>query len=147
VIYWLAERLLDSQEEVGSVQSVAACMSICVSSPKGEFQLLDRSSNATGSEPSRASGVTSPPSTSWRQRRIFYSAKGSIPGMETFSFLHAVQIDSGATGPHIQWVPEAPSPGVKWLGREAHHSPPPSAEVKNGEATPSHPHMSSKPSA
>jgi hypothetical protein len=32
--------------------------------------------------------------------------------------------------PHIQWVSEASSPGVKWPGREADHSPPASAEVK-----------------
>jgi hypothetical protein len=31
----------------------------------------------------------------------------------------------------IQWVPEALSPGVKRSGREADHSPPSSAEVKN----------------
>jgi hypothetical protein len=31
----------------------------------------------------------------------------------------------------IQWVLEALSPGVKRLGREADHSPPSSAEVKN----------------
>jgi hypothetical protein len=32
----------------------------------------------------------------------------------------------------IQWVPGAPSLGVKWLGHEADHSPPSSAKVKNG---------------
>jgi hypothetical protein len=31
----------------------------------------------------------------------------------------------------IQWVPRALSLGVKRLGREADHSPPSSAEVKN----------------
>jgi hypothetical protein len=30
----------------------------------------------------------------------------------------------------IQWLPAALSLGVKWLGREADHSPPSSAEVK-----------------
>jgi hypothetical protein len=36
----------------------------------------------------------------------------------------------GPTQPPIQWVPGAPSLGVKWPGREADHSPPTSAEVK-----------------
>jgi hypothetical protein len=35
------------------------------------------------------------------------------------------------TQPPIQWVPEALSLGVKRPGREADHSPPSSAEVKN----------------
>jgi hypothetical protein len=35
------------------------------------------------------------------------------------------------TPPPIQWVPGALSLGIKWLGREADHSPPTSAEVKN----------------
>jgi hypothetical protein len=33
--------------------------------------------------------------------------------------------------PPIQWVPGALPPGVKMTGREAHHSPPTSAEIKN----------------
>jgi hypothetical protein len=37
----------------------------------------------------------------------------------------------GPTQPHIQLVPGALSPGVKRPGREADHSPPTSAEVKN----------------
>jgi hypothetical protein len=36
----------------------------------------------------------------------------------------------GPTKPLIQWVPGALSAGVKRQGREADHSPPPSAEVK-----------------
>jgi hypothetical protein len=35
------------------------------------------------------------------------------------------------------------SPGVKWQGHEADHSPPASAEFKNGEAIPPLPNMSS----
>jgi hypothetical protein len=35
------------------------------------------------------------------------------------------------THPIIQWVPRALSLGVKWLGCEADHSSPSSAEVKN----------------
>jgi hypothetical protein len=36
----------------------------------------------------------------------------------------------GSTQPPIQWVFGAVSLGVKWLGREADHSPPSSAEIK-----------------
>jgi hypothetical protein len=36
----------------------------------------------------------------------------------------------GPTRPPIQWVPGALSLGVKWPGREADHSLPSSAEVK-----------------
>jgi hypothetical protein len=37
----------------------------------------------------------------------------------------------GPTQPPIQWVTWALSAGIKWPMREADHSPPPSAEVKN----------------
>jgi hypothetical protein len=36
-----------------------------------------------------------------------------------------------AVMPHIQWVPGVLLLGVKHLGREAYHSPPSSAKVKN----------------
>jgi hypothetical protein len=49
----------------------------------------------------------------------------------------------GPTQPPIQWVPGALSPGVKRQGSVADHSPPSSAEVKNGGAIPPLPHMSS----
>jgi hypothetical protein len=42
----------------------------------------------------------------------------------------------------IQWLPGA-LPEIKRPAREAHHSPPSSAEVKNGGAVPSLPHKSS----
>jgi hypothetical protein len=45
------------------------------------------------------------------------------------------------TQPPIQWVPGTLSPGVKRQGREADHSPPSSAEVKNDGATPPLPHV------
>jgi hypothetical protein len=48
----------------------------------------------------------------------------------------------GPAQPPIQWVPEAISLGVKRPGREPDHSPPSSAEVKNGGAIPPFPHMS-----
>jgi hypothetical protein len=38
----------------------------------------------------------------------------------------------GPTQPPIQWVTGALSLGVRRPGREAYHSPPSSAEVKNG---------------
>jgi hypothetical protein len=38
----------------------------------------------------------------------------------------------GPIQPPISWVPGALSLGVKWLGREADHSPPSSAEIKEG---------------
>jgi hypothetical protein len=47
-----------------------------------------------------------------------------------FSLHHRVQNGSGAHQPPTQWVPGAPSLGVKRSGREAYHSPPSSAEVK-----------------
>jgi hypothetical protein len=55
-----------------------------------------------------------------------------------YSLLHSVQTGSGAES-----VPEALSPGVKRQGREADHSPPSRAEVKNGGAVPPLSHMSS----
>jgi hypothetical protein len=36
----------------------------------------------------------------------------------------------GPSQPSKQWVPGTLSPGVKWQGREADHSPPTSAKVK-----------------
>jgi hypothetical protein len=47
------------------------------------------------------------------------------------------------TLPHVQWVLEAISPGLKRPGREADHSPPSSAEVKNGGVILPLPHTSS----
>jgi hypothetical protein len=49
----------------------------------------------------------------------------------------------GPTQPPIQWVPGAVFLGVKRPDREADHSPPSSAEVKNGGAIPPFPDISS----
>jgi hypothetical protein len=49
----------------------------------------------------------------------------------------------GPTQPPIQWEARALSLGVKGLGREADHSPPSSAEVKNDGAIPPLSHTSS----
>jgi hypothetical protein len=48
-----------------------------------------------------------------------------------FLFTTASRTALGPTHPPIQWIPGAPSLGVKRQGIEADHSPPPSAEVKN----------------
>jgi hypothetical protein len=48
-----------------------------------------------------------------------------------FLFTTASRTALRPTQPPIQWVPGAPSPGVKRPGREADRSPPSSAEVKN----------------
>jgi hypothetical protein len=52
-------------------------------------------------------------------------------GLGIFLFTTASRPALGPTQPPIRWVPVALSLGVKWLGREADHSPPSSAEVKN----------------
>jgi hypothetical protein len=56
---------------------------------------------------------------------------GSSPGRdEIFLFTAASRLVLGPTQPPIQWAPEALSLGVKRPGREADHSPPSSAKVK-----------------
>jgi hypothetical protein len=60
------------------------------------------------------------------------------PGFD-FSFLHNVQTVSGA-----QWVPGALSSRIERQVREADHSHPSSAEVKNGGAIPPLPDESSR---
>jgi hypothetical protein len=51
---------------------------------------------------------------------------GTIPPLPNMS-----RTSLGPTEPPIQWVPGAPSLGVKRTGHEADHSSPYSAEVKN----------------
>jgi hypothetical protein len=51
-------------------------------------------------------------------------------GLGIFLFTIASITALGPTQPPIQWVPGALSLGVKQQGREADHSPPPSAKVK-----------------
>jgi hypothetical protein len=55
----------------------------------------------------------------------------SRQGLGIFLFTTVSRTALGPTQPSIQWVPAALSLGVKRPGREADHSPPSSAEVKN----------------
>jgi hypothetical protein len=55
---------------------------------------------------------------------------GSWRGLGIFLFTIASRTALGPTQPPIQLVPVALSLGVKQPGREADHSPPSSAEVK-----------------
>jgi hypothetical protein len=64
--------------------------------------------------------------TRLRAERLEHSA-----GAGNFSLRHRVQPGLVPTQPLIQWVSVAISPGIKRPGREADHSPPSSAEVKN----------------
>jgi len=48
-----------------------------------------------------------------------------------FPLCHCIQTSSVAHPPTIQWVQWALCPEVKWMGFEADHSPPTSAEVEN----------------
>jgi hypothetical protein len=55
----------------------------------------------------------------------------SQKGLRIFLFTTVSKPALRTTQPPIQWVPGAPSLGVKLPGCEYDHSPPPSAEVKN----------------
>jgi hypothetical protein len=52
-------------------------------------------------------------------------------GVGIFLFTTVSRMALGPTQPRIQWIRGALSLGVKRPGREADHSPPSSAEVKN----------------
>jgi hypothetical protein len=65
----------------------------------------------------------------------------SIPGSERFSFLHNAKSGSRAHPPSYPMGTGAFPSGVKGQGREADYSPPSRAEIKNGGAIPSLPHM------
>jgi hypothetical protein len=54
-----------------------------------------------------------------------------ISGLENFLFITVSRSVLGSTQPPIQWVPGTLSPEVSRPGREADHSPPSRADVKN----------------
>jgi hypothetical protein len=58
-----------------------------------------------------------------------------------FSIPHGVHTDSGVHQAAYPVGNGGDFPGVKWPGHEADHSPPSSAEVKNGGAIPTLTHM------
>jgi hypothetical protein len=58
--------------------------------------------------------------------RVFVSRQGVV-----IYIITASRPVLGPTQPPIQWVPRALLLGLKWPGREADHSPPPNAEVKD----------------
>jgi hypothetical protein len=51
-------------------------------------------------------------------------------GLGIFLFITASRTALGPTQPPIQWIPGFLSLGVKRPGREANHTPPSSAEIK-----------------
>jgi hypothetical protein len=61
---------------------------------------------------------------------------------ETFLYSTASRPALGPTQPLIEWVPGAISPTVNRPGREADHSPPSGAEVKNCGTIPRFPPIS-----
>jgi hypothetical protein len=60
-----------------------------------------------------------------------HSRSDSRQGMRIFFFTTLFRTNLGPTQPPIQWVTGAFPLGVKWPRREADHSRPSSAEVKN----------------
>jgi hypothetical protein len=70
--------------------------------------------------------------------------RDSIPGRGKFlPFVTASRHALGPIQPSNQWEPAALIPGIKRQGREADHSPPSNAKVKNGGAVPPVPNTSS----
>jgi hypothetical protein len=63
-------------------------------------------------------------------------------GVRDFSLLHSGQTGSEAHSASYPMGTGGFSLGVKWRGLEADTSPPPTAEVKNGGATPQIPNTS-----
>jgi hypothetical protein len=72
-----------------------------------------------------------------------WTAGFRFPSGAILSSPKACRLALNTTQPPIRWIPGTLSPGIKQPGREADHSPASSAEVKNGEAIPALPHMSS----
>jgi hypothetical protein len=72
-------------------------------------------------------------------------SQGLVPGRGKRVFFAVLRLTLGHTQPHIQWVRGGGGGpvGLKWLGHECNHLPSWGAEIKNGGAIPSLPHMSS----
>jgi hypothetical protein len=71
----------------------------------------------------------------WLATSYGLEGRGSVPGRgKIFLFSIASSPVLGPTQPTIQWVSRSLSSGLKRPGREADHSPPSTAEVKNGAA-------------
>jgi hypothetical protein len=84
-------------------------------------------------------------SSSWRAgiaQSVWWRATDWTAGVRLhvwdFSLIHSISTGSGSTQPLIQWVPR-----VKQPVREADHTPPSTAEIKNGGAIPPRPQTSS----
>jgi hypothetical protein len=70
------------------------------------------------------------PRSGW-EADTYINGFDSQRGLEICLFNTASRTAMGPTQPPTQWVAGALSLGVKWPGREADHSPPSSAEIKN----------------
>jgi hypothetical protein len=67
----------------------------------------------------------------WLRAGRLRGRSSSTGRVKNFLFSKSSRPALGSTQPPIQWVPGVLSPGVKRPGREADHSHPASAEVKN----------------
>jgi hypothetical protein len=72
----------------------------------------------------------------WRQAMGWTAGVRFLAGEEIFLYSTESRPALGPTQPSIQWIPKAASSEVKRPVRESDHSPPSSAEVKNGGAIP-----------
>jgi hypothetical protein len=79
--------------------------------------------------------------TGWMARVRFLAVH------DFFLFFTASRPNLGPTRPLSDGYQPALSLGVKWQGHEADHSPPSNAKIRNGEAMPPLPHMSSQHNA
>jgi hypothetical protein len=81
---------------------------------------------------------------SWYSNRVWagWSGFNSWQGQDS-SLLHSIKTGSGAQPVSYTMDTTGCFPRSKVAGGEADHSPPSSAEVKNGGAMPPFPHMSS----
>jgi hypothetical protein len=62
---------------------------------------------------------------------FIYYAQKCIARRDIFLFSTSSRADLGLIQSPIEWIPGALSPGVKRPEREADHSPPTSADIKN----------------